>query len=59
MGSFCELIETNAFAPEVSIQLVSPASGEVTTAQLGGEGEVSIQLVSPASGELIKFWKSI
>ena len=46
----CNLI---ADRPHVSIQLVSPASGEISkdAIPLAPEYIVSIQLVSPASGE--------
>jgi len=40
----------------VSIQLVSPASGDrATDSARNGESGVSIQLVSPASGDYVTF----
>ena len=54
----CNLI---ADRPHVSIQLVSPASGEISkdAIPLAPEYIVSIQLVSPASGEMLTLiWKA-
>ncbi len=52
-GAVVETIQEDAY--EVSIQLVSPASGEIINFQKGQKvivDLVSIQLVSPASGEV-------
>ena len=42
---------------QVSIQLISPASGETsrTSYEVWVQPFVSIQLISPASGELVRF----
>ena len=38
----------------ISIQLISPASGEDRSPKSGIITQISIQLISPASGEIIK-----